>query len=124
MLSNLSRYAWESLKIFLQEAQPERNAIPGAVIAIQTFGDFLGFYPHCHILMTLRPWKTWPVISFGRPSPKSGCSTWIRKAAMTLSSAFSNHWGMRPFARAGAPDLKDMLAFNAYSSALKDVSYC
>lgn len=47
-----------------------------------------------------------------------------RKAAMTLSSAFSNHWGMRPFARAGAPNPKDMLAFNAYSSALKDVSYC
>jgi hypothetical protein len=25
---------------------------PGAVIAIQTFGDFLGFNPHCHILVT------------------------------------------------------------------------
>ena len=24
----------------------------GAVIAIQTFGDFLGFNPHCHILLT------------------------------------------------------------------------
>jgi hypothetical protein len=26
--------------------------VPGAVIAIQTFGDFLGFNPHCHILCT------------------------------------------------------------------------
>ena len=26
--------------------------IPGAVIAIQTFGDFLGFNPHCHVLVT------------------------------------------------------------------------
>jgi len=26
--------------------------VPGAVIAIQTFGDFLGFNPHCHILVT------------------------------------------------------------------------
>ena len=25
---------------------------PGAVIAIQTFGDFLGFNPHCHVLVT------------------------------------------------------------------------
>jgi peptide/nickel transport system permease protein len=25
---------------------------PGAVIAIQTFGDFLGFNPHCHVLCT------------------------------------------------------------------------
>jgi hypothetical protein len=31
---------------------PERNPIPGAVIAIQTFGDFLGFNPHCHVLVT------------------------------------------------------------------------
>lgn len=39
LLSDLSRYAWESLKLFLQEAVPEKNPIPGAVIAIQTFGD-------------------------------------------------------------------------------------
>ncbi len=26
--------------------------IPGAVIAIQTFGDFLNFNPHCHVLCT------------------------------------------------------------------------
>jgi len=25
---------------------------PGAIIAIQTFGDFLGFNPHCHVLIT------------------------------------------------------------------------
>jgi len=31
---------------------PERNPLPGAVIAIQTFGDFLGFNPHCHVLVT------------------------------------------------------------------------
>jgi hypothetical protein len=27
-------------------------SVPGAVIAIQTFGDVLGFNPHCHILVT------------------------------------------------------------------------
>ena len=52
LLSELSRAAWESLKVFLKEAVPEKNPIPGAVIAIQTFGDFLGFNPHCHILVT------------------------------------------------------------------------
>jgi hypothetical protein len=41
LLSDLSRFAWESLKLFLQEAVPERNPLPGAVIAIQTLGDFL-----------------------------------------------------------------------------------
>jgi hypothetical protein len=30
---------------------PETEPIPGAVIAVQTFGDFLGFNPHLHILV-------------------------------------------------------------------------
>jgi hypothetical protein len=40
------------VKLFLREAVPQRNRIPGAVIAIQTFGDFLGFNPHWHVLVT------------------------------------------------------------------------
>ena len=51
LLADLSRYAWESLKVFLQEAVPENDPIPGAVIAMQTFGDLIG-HPHCHILVT------------------------------------------------------------------------
>ena len=31
---------------------PEDDAVPGAVIAIQSFGDFLGFNPHLHVLAT------------------------------------------------------------------------
>jgi hypothetical protein len=42
----------DSLKVFIQQAVPEKEPIPGAVIAVQTFGDFLGFNPHCHILLT------------------------------------------------------------------------
>ena len=52
LLSELSRCAWESLKEFFQEATPEEDAVPGAAVAIQSFGDFLGFNPHCHILST------------------------------------------------------------------------
>jgi len=52
LLSDLSRYGWESLKAFSQEAVPEEDAVPGAVVAIQSFGDFLGFNPHLHILCT------------------------------------------------------------------------
>lgn len=52
LLHELSRCAWESLKASLQEAVPERAPLPGAIIAIQTFGDMLGFKPHCHILIT------------------------------------------------------------------------
>lgn len=52
LLHELSCCAWESLKAFMQDAVPERKPLPGAIIAIQTFGDLLGFNPHCHILIT------------------------------------------------------------------------
>ena len=52
LLADLSRSAWEALKVFIQAAVPESDPTPGAVIAVQTFGDFLGFNPHCHILVT------------------------------------------------------------------------
>jgi hypothetical protein len=29
----------------------ENDPIHGAVIAMQTFGDFLAFNPHCHVLV-------------------------------------------------------------------------
>ena len=50
LLSDLSRCGWESLKVFFQETVPKEDAATGAVIAIQSFGDFLGFNPHLHIL--------------------------------------------------------------------------
>ena len=52
LLSELSRCAWETLKVYLRSAVPGQDTVPGAVVAIQTFGDFLGFNPHCHILCT------------------------------------------------------------------------
>jgi hypothetical protein len=52
LLSELSRCAWEALRAFFRETVPQGNAVPGAVIAIQTFGDLLGFNPHCHVLCT------------------------------------------------------------------------
>jgi len=60
LLSELSRCAWETLKKFFQEAAlvgdpvlgREKGAVPGAVIAIHSFGDFLGWHPHLHILCT------------------------------------------------------------------------
>jgi hypothetical protein len=50
LLSGLSRCGWETLKLFFQDTFTEDGAVPGAVVAIQTFGDFLGFNPHLHIL--------------------------------------------------------------------------
>ena len=52
LLSDLSRCAWETLKEFFHETVQEEEAVPGAVVAIHSFGDFLGWHPHLHILCT------------------------------------------------------------------------
>jgi hypothetical protein len=51
LLSDLSRCAWEALKEFYQVLVDEDQSVPGASIAIQTFGDFLGFNPHTNVLI-------------------------------------------------------------------------
>jgi len=52
LFSELNRCACKTLKEFFQEAAPEQDAVPGTVIAIHSFGDFLGWHPHQHVLCT------------------------------------------------------------------------
>ena len=52
ILSDLSRSVRACLEEFFQTALPGTGVEPGAVVAAQTFGDFLYFNPHCHILCT------------------------------------------------------------------------
>ncbi len=54
LLSKLSPSpcAWNVLNQYLRQAVPYEDAVPGAVIAIQSFGDFLNFNPHLHIIGT------------------------------------------------------------------------
>lgn len=40
------------MKVFIKEVDQIDSAVPGAVIAIQSFGDFLGHNPHAHVLLT------------------------------------------------------------------------
>ena len=42
VLSDLSRCGWEALKAFYTNGVQESKAVPGAVVAIQTFGLRLG----------------------------------------------------------------------------------
>jgi hypothetical protein len=51
-LTDLSRCGWESLKAYFTSCSKHNGAVPGAVIAIQTFGDLLGYNPHLHVLIT------------------------------------------------------------------------
>lgn len=43
------------LSVYLKHAVCDEDADPGAVIAIQSFGDYLGFHPHAHMLITDGP---------------------------------------------------------------------
>jgi hypothetical protein len=51
LLSDLSRCGWESLKALYTVLARNPKAVPGAVVAIQTFGEFPDrFHPHLHVL--------------------------------------------------------------------------
>ncbi len=52
LLTKLSRCAWKVLSRYLKQAMAYEDAVPGAVIAVQSFGDFLGFNSHLHIIGT------------------------------------------------------------------------
>ncbi len=51
LLSGLSRCACEAVSAYLQPVSSSARLRPAAVNAIQTFGDFLGYNPHCHMLV-------------------------------------------------------------------------
>lgn len=52
LLADLSQCAWKTLSAYLKASVTADGAIPGAVIAVQTFGDFQNFHPHLHIIGT------------------------------------------------------------------------
>ncbi len=52
LLGKLSKCAWNVTSAFLKSAVPLEGAVPGASIAIQTYGDFLNFNPHLHAIVT------------------------------------------------------------------------
>ncbi len=52
LLAKLSQCAWQVLSSYLKQGVIYDYANPGAVIAVQTFGDFLNFNPHLHIIAT------------------------------------------------------------------------
>ena len=52
LLAKLSKCAWNVLSMYLKQGTACDSAAPGAVVAVQTFGDFLNFNPHLHIVAT------------------------------------------------------------------------
>jgi hypothetical protein len=52
LLVKLSQCAWRVLSVYLKQGISLDDPNPGAIIAVQTFGDFLNFNPHLHIIAT------------------------------------------------------------------------
>ena len=51
-MGKLSRCAYASLKEFFQAALKKPQAVPGVIVAIQTFGDLVNLNPHLHALVS------------------------------------------------------------------------
>ena len=52
LLAKLSQCAWKALNLYLTQAVPYDDAKAGAVVAVESFGDFQNFHPHLHVLCT------------------------------------------------------------------------
>ena len=50
LLKELSKNAWEVLGLYYKNSVSKEDTMPAAISSIQTFGDFLGFNQHLHIL--------------------------------------------------------------------------
>jgi hypothetical protein len=52
LLARLSRCAWKVLSTYLKQPVAFDDAVPGAAIAVHSFGDFQQFNPHLHLIAT------------------------------------------------------------------------
>jgi len=52
LLGKLSQCAADVLKTLFRAAGKDPTAVPGIIIAIQTYGDLVNFHPHLHALVT------------------------------------------------------------------------
>ncbi len=52
LLGKLSQCAYACLKGFFQATLKKPRAVPGVIVAIQTFGEMVNFHPHLHALVS------------------------------------------------------------------------
>jgi len=52
LLAKLSKCAWNVITAYLKSTVPYDDAVPGASIAVQTYGDFLNHNPHLHAIVS------------------------------------------------------------------------
>lgn len=52
LLAKLSQCGWRVIRAYFQSGISDSEAVAGASIAVQTYGDFLNFNPHLHAIVT------------------------------------------------------------------------
>ena len=67
LLGKLCRAAWETVQELMAQACEEAGARPGMVTVVHTAGDFLGWHPHIHALVSRGVWSpdgTWVPVPY------------------------------------------------------------
>ena len=52
LLAKLSKCAWNVITAYLKSTVTDDDAVTGASIAVQTYGDFLNHNPHLHAIVS------------------------------------------------------------------------
>ena len=52
LLAKLSKCAWNVISAYLKSTIPDDDAVPGASIAVQTYGEFFNHNPHLHAIVS------------------------------------------------------------------------
>jgi hypothetical protein len=58
LLGILCKSAWQALREMLQQVASDPSAIPGVVISVQSYGDWLNFHPHIHAIASRGVWSS------------------------------------------------------------------
>lgn len=57
-LGLLCKSAWQALRQMFQEVASNPCALPGVVISVQSYGDYLNLHPHIHALASRGVWSS------------------------------------------------------------------
>ena len=57
LLGILCKSAWQALREMLQQVASDPSALPGVVISVQSYGDWLNIHPHIHAMASCGVWS-------------------------------------------------------------------
>ena len=78
-LGLLSRIATRTLRAYVQATLGEREAVPGVIACVQTFGSVAHLHPHLHVLMTEGAFRRdGAFVALPRPDPAVLEEAWRR----------------------------------------------